>query len=498
MIFRSHKVAPRPDLPKAANGPPGPTADSAAAVAGPLDSLAAHRQLENLYEIGKLFATFENVEQTFDPALALVAGSLPLRSAILIETHDGHSRMIVWPSRGRDVEAMRAVKDRAESAYRYFVGTAAPEPLDFTEETGATELPQQAEDDGALVESFIVIPLVVAHRPPFGALQLEGARPLGKADLMFADAIASQLAIAIDRDRAWRRDITRRVHEGRTHAEAKEAIAEHERSVAQSLREKYEALAGENGRLYQQAQQAVRVRERILAIVSHDLKNPLGAILITTDALVKKQASEPPPPGLGRSVAIIQRSAERMLRLIEDLVDFASIEGGRLAIKRQPNDPSSIIHEALESFESVAQEKRQRLTTGVDPHLPMVYCDRDRILQVLSNLIGNAIKASPEGGHITVRVEPRERDLLFVVADNGPGIGDEDLKHLFEPYFRSGDVSYKGTGLGLAIAKGIVGAHGGRIWPESELGHGATFYFTVPTANAAVIRAGERRSTHAT
>jgi signal transduction histidine kinase len=121
----------------------------------------------------------------------------------------------------------------------------------------------------------------------------------------------------------------------------------------------------------------------------------------------------------------------------------------------------------------------------VAPDLPEVYCDRDRILQVLSNLVWNASKATPEGGVITLRAETREEEVLFVVSDNGPGISEADVPHLFERYWRSGEVHYKGSGLGLAIASGIVGAHGGKIWVESALGRGATFLFTVPVVGAA-------------
>ena len=328
---------------------------------GPIAGLEkAHRRLEDLYEISKLFASFENVEQTFAPALGIVTRTLPLRSAILMETDEGgRSKMNVWPSEGQDSEQMRAVKEHVEAAYAYLVGAASTESLG------------KPDTEGNLAKRFIVIPLVVAHRPPFGALQLEGAQPLDKTDLMFVNAIANQLAIALDRDRAWRRDITRREHaeegrthaeegrtdaeEGRTDAEARGATSERERISAESSSDKYEALAGENARLYEQAQQAVRVREQILAIVSHDLKNPLGTILMTTDALAKRR--EERRRGLPQAVGRIQRAAERMLRLIEDLLDFASIEAGRLAIKRQPQDPGSMIQETLASFEGVAQEK---------------------------------------------------------------------------------------------------------------------------------------------
>jgi signal transduction histidine kinase len=120
----------------------------------------------------------------------------------------------------------------------------------------------------------------------------------------------------------------------------------------------------------------------------------------------------------------------------------------------------------------------------VEPQLPKLDGDRERILQVLSNLVGNATKVITEGGHVTLRVEARGRDLLFAVSDDGPGIGEENVKYLFERYWRGDDPTYKGTGLGLAIAKGIVNAHGGQIWVESQLGHGATFLFTIPAAGA--------------
>ena len=451
----------------------------------------AHRRLEHLYEISKLFASSENIEQPFDPALGIATRTLPLRSAILIETGDGRSRVIVWPSEGRDAEQMRAAKEHVAAAYAYLIGAASTESLDLSEQAGMTALPRQAGTEGNLTKRFIVIPLVVAHRPPFGALQLEAARPLDKADLMFVNAIANQLAITLDRDRAWRRDVERRerAEERRTHAERRGAAAELRRVIAESSRAKSDALAGENARLYEQAQRAVRVREQILAVVSHDLKNPLATILMAADALAKSGAPEERQGELPKAVGRIRRAAERMLRLIEDLLDFASIETGHLAIKRQPQDPGLMIQETLASFENIAQEKRQRLTASVEPNLPKVDCDRDRILQVLFNLVGNATNAAAEGGHVTLRVEARGNDLLFAVSDDGPGISEEDLAHLFERYWRGGEAKYMGTGLGLSIARGIVNAHGGRIWVESEPGRGATFLFTVPAADGPVVSA---------
>jgi signal transduction histidine kinase len=407
-----------------------------------------HRRLEDLYELSQVLATFDTVEKTFDSTLAIAARSLPLRSAVLTETEGSDAKTYGWPSES-----------------------------------------QAAVVAAGLDERFIVLPLVVAQRPPFGALQLEGERPFDQADLIFSNAVATQLAIALARERRWRRDITRREHaeqertvaeERRILADASRVAAEKDRVIAERSSDKYEALASENARLLKEAQQAVRVREQVLAVVSHDLKSPLGAILMTTDALAKKAALPEP-------VARIQRAAKRMLRLIDDLLDFASIEAGHLAIRRRAQSPGQILQETLAGFESIARDAELHLTVEIDPDLPDAHCDRDRILQVLSNLVGNATKATVAGGRLTLKVQARDGELLFSVSDSGPGISAEDAEHLFERYWRGGEVEYKGTGLGLAIARGIVNAHGGRIWVESELGRGATFLFTVPVVDATAL-----------
>ena len=403
-----------------------------------------------------------------------------------MEIEDGRSRMIVWSSEDQGPEQRRVAREHLESASAYLLGPMAKASVDVSAQAGTTALPRHARTEATPAHRFIVIPLVVAGHLPFGALQLEGARAFDRKDLRFVNAVANQLAIALDRDRARRRDITRRerAEDGKTHAEARGVAATRERIVAEDSSTKYEALASENAALYERAQRAVRAREQVLAIVSHDLRNPLSTILLATQVLAK--ASEPTGQGeaQARSIARIQRSAERMLRLIDDLLDFASIEAGRLAIRRQPQDPGSLVHETLASFEGAAREARLRLTANVGPDLPKVHCDRDRILQVLSNLVGNATKVSAAGGRITLRVEARGPDVLFSVSDEGPGISTEDAERVFERYWRSADAPHQGTGLGLAISRRIVDAHGGRIWVESELGRGATFHFTIPSAGA--------------
>lgn len=453
----------------------------------PLSTMAglakANGRLEGLYEISTLFANFTNVEETFAPVLVIATQTMPLRSAVLIETRDKVAHMFVWGSSGQSAEHMRTVKDHVQSAHRYLVGapgTAAPEPIEQTEM--APPMSGPTDDDEALAHRLIVVPLVVANRPTFGALQVEGAGPFDRADLMFVNSVANQLAIALDRHRAWREDIARRqdAEEGKAKAEIRGAESERHRMDAEASSHQYEALAAENARLCEEARQAVRVREQILAIVSHDLRNPLSTILMTAGILAKR-GSEP------EAVARIRRAADRMLRLIDDLLDFASIELGSLAIRRQPENAGVIILETAAAFEGFLGAKGLELKTDIAPLLPPVSCDRDRVLQVLSNLVGNATKATPAGGHIGLAVSARGSDFLFAVSDDGPGISAGDVKHLFERYWRSGQAEYRGTGLGLAISRGIVAAHGGRLWVETTLGHGATFFFTIPRARETAL-----------
>jgi signal transduction histidine kinase len=237
------------------------------------------------------------------------------------------------------------------------------------------------------------------------------------------------------------------------------------------------SLAIDNARLYFESQQAVQAREEVLAIVSHDLRNPLNAVMLAASLL---QTSEGVAPDDREQLEIIDLSAKRMQRLIEDLLDVTRLEGGkRLPIKRAPVDVESLLGETYELFKSQAVTSSITLQFHVDV-VPAVYADRHRILQVLSNLIGNAMKFTPAGGMITYRAESRDSNVLITVADNGPGIPKGNLGDIFNPYWQAKRTARLGAGLGLPIAKGIVESHGGQIWVESEQEKGTKFFFTLP------------------
>ena len=449
-------------------------------LSGSADSIGhANGRLACLYEISRLFATFTNVEKTFAPVLEIASGTLPLRSAVLVEARERDAHMFVWASAGQTAEHMRAVTAHVQRAHRYLVGAPSAGPDQVFAQTDMPPLAAPPGADPATPHRLIVLPLVVANRLPFGAFQIEGAGTLDETDLMFVNSVANQLAVALDRDHAWREEIARReqAEDGLAESEIRELDTDRHRLDAEAASGQFQALAAENARLCEEARQAVRVREQILAIVSHDLRNPLSTILMTAGSLAKKGV-------MPEAVARIRRAADRMLRLIEDLLDFASLEVGIMAIKVRPEDAGAIICETAAGFEAALKARGLELTTEVEPLLPPASCDRDRVLQVLSNLVGNASKATPPGGHIALGVAARGSELAFWVSDDGPGISEDDVTHLFERYWRSGQAEYRGTGLGLAISRGLVVAHGGRLWVETELGQGATFFFTNPSVAA--------------
>ena len=240
------------------------------------------------------------------------------------------------------------------------------------------------------------------------------------------------------------------------------------------------SLAIDNARLYFESQQAVHAREEVLAIVSHDLRNPLNAVMLAASLL---QTSEKIAPDDSEQLEIIDISAKRMQRLIEDLLDVTRLEGGKqLPIDPAPLDVQSLFEETYELFKSQAVRGSITLRCNAPKDVPPVYADRHRVLQVLSNLIGNAMKFTPPGGMITCRAESEDGKVLITVADSGPGIPHENLGDIFNPYWQAKRTARLGAGLGLPIAKGIVESHGGKIWVESETGTGTKFFFTLPVA----------------
>ena len=257
---------------------------------------------------------------------------------------------------------------------------------------------------------------------------------------------------------------------------------EHDLAVGEELARRC-ALAVYTAELYRSAQEGQQARDEALAVVSHDLKGPLANILMASQNLEKMLGRLAPGPegdGPRSSNRVVTRCAARMARLVDDLQDFASIETGHFSVVRAPHAPASIAREATESFQPMAEDNGVQLTSSFAQGSLAIGCDRDRILQVLSNLLSNAIHASPRGETVTVSVSEADDHALFSVEDAGPGIPPDELASIFDRYRRGRSSQYKGAGLGLAIARKIVELHGGRIWAESTLGHGSVFRFRLP------------------
>jgi signal transduction histidine kinase len=232
-----------------------------------------------------------------------------------------------------------------------------------------------------------------------------------------------------------------------------------------------------------EAEAKIAAREEILAIVSHDLGNPITAAMAGTASL-QRWARKLGDEKVQRQSDVVQRALERMGKLVTDLLDVSRIERDRLFIDKQRHELVDIVKQAMDVLLPIAAAKSQKLTCSL-PEAPItVFCDRDRIYQVLSNLLGNAIKFAPEGSKIALALAQRAGEVELSVSDCGPGIGPGDLAHIFDRYWQAAVQKRQGLGLGLAIARGIVQAHGGRIWVESRLGSGCTFFFTLPIAPA--------------
>ncbi len=221
----------------------------------------------------------------------------------------------------------------------------------------------------------------------------------------------------------------------------------------------------------------------MLAVVSHDLRNPLATIAMALSRL--GDGAEVPERRRTECLKLANASIEWMQRMIQDLLDAASIDAGRLSIDQRESDLVVLLVLAASMFEDRCEELGITLTTELPEHLPHVDIDADRILQLVGNLMSNAVKFAPSGSRITLSVVDRGRDIVVAVRDEGPGIPAEHVPHLFDRFWHARrSARAQGTGLGLCIAKGIAEAHHGRLWVETIEGLGSTFLFSLPYAKS--------------
>lgn len=285
---------------------------------------------------------------------------------------------------------------------------------------------------------FLVAPLV-AEDEALGALVLLNSsgsgRHFGESDVMRARTLGDLVSLALRRVRLMERE-----REARQKAEA-----------------------------------AVRVRDETLGIVSHDLRNPLTKISLSAELLADSPVEEH-----GELIATIHAASKQAQRLIQDLLDVARVEAGHFSVRKALFDTNELVREVCGSNEPLAQQHAIRIVSIAAVELPELCADRDRLIQVFGNLIGNAIKFSPAGGVIEIDAQLVGNDVAFSVSDSGPGIPESDVPNLFRAYWQAKKTAHMGAGLGLAIVRGIVEAHGGRVWAANAHGGGAVFTFTVP------------------
>jgi signal transduction histidine kinase/PAS domain-containing protein len=268
-----------------------------------------------------------------------------------------------------------------------------------------------------------------------------------------------------------------------TMAESRRKFANEDLPLAQEIADRA-AVAIESASLYRAARTAIGARDNLLAVVSHDLRNYLSTIRVSLGLLSKLDLTSQKEKSAGQLKAIAG-SVTRMEQLIGSLRDATMMETGQFAVEAKSEDVGKLVDEAARMLEPQAEARSVKLTVKLNGGLPPIQCDRERILQVLANLIGNAVRFTPAGGEIRVTARSVGDAVRLSIADTGCGIPERDLPHIFDRYWKGRLGASGSTGLGLFIAKGIIEAHGGRIGVESKIGAGSTFAFTLPVATAA-------------
>ncbi len=307
----------------------------------------------------------------------------------------------------------------------------------------------------------------------------DASRDLGRADV--GRSGAERQAEGDERLRVEREASDEAIDAERFRTDAATAMGRtHHQASAQSSAD----LLSQEQESHRKTRTDLTTREEFLAIVSHDLRNPLNHISMAAQELSEGLCD---PSEVKEIAASIKRSAGEMLRLIKDLLDIERIAIGKLVLRYEKHDVCEIIKEVVGDFKGDAAAKEITLTAKTEGGCNEVLCDRSRVQQVLSNLIGNAIKFTPAKGHISVsctRTGPEGRDVQVSVSDTGAGIATEKIESIFQRFSQINSQDRRGIGLGLYIAKMMVEEHPGRIWVDSTVGEGSTFHFTLPVRSA--------------
>lgn len=402
---------------------------------------------------------------------------------LTIETVTGMARAAA--DAGEDVSQVARLRELLE-VNRLIAGTTDPEqvvPLVVEKTaalTGASECLLLLTDGGERAKVAAAIGLAAAHSAGFSTL-LDENIDAALRQLLASRADDQMLAVpvvaggVVDGVLAahWRSP-----RRPRPDDEFLLSAMADQTAIALAHAVSYQRLYRSERDARQTAEHAVRTRDEFLAMVSHDLRNPLGTISMSS-SMLSRQLSRQDLESAQRQAERIQRSVDQMLRLVDDLLDVAKMAAGTFSIERLPHDAVVLAREGLDPFVLAARERSLELRIDLPPQPVPVACDRQRVLQVLSNLLGNALKFTPASGTVGLRLERRSGEAVFSVTDTGPGIPEEELRHVFDRFWRANRRDQGGAGLGLFIARSLVEAHGGRIWAESVAGAGSVFCFAL-------------------
>lgn len=346
---------------------------------------------------------------------------------------------------------------------------SSPERLQTDESLRA----ERERADGALAENMLAVDEIADAVIIRARLRADGVLAAARAKTDRTSAVATPPALVRERGKE-----DRVLQQERATADEilKEERAEHVTLLTTEREETDKDLVRERDR----ADDALATRDEFLGIVSHDLRTLLSQVMGYAGLISMEVAAKQFGAQVLSNADRIQRSGTRMNRLIGDLVDVASIHAGTLTVMRQEEDPARAVSEAVDTFQAQAVARGISVSFEASLEPITVMFDPARILQVLTNLLSNALKFTPSKGRIVARVERVANELQFSVSDTGIGIPADKLEAIFERYLQINSNDRRGVGLGLYISKCIIQGHGGRIWAESKVGKGSTFSFTLP------------------
>jgi PAS domain S-box-containing protein len=414
-------------------------------------AMELRRQAEELrrnYELLRRITQSINLDDTLDSIVKNVPGLLRLDGCVIFRLEE------------REISAVRATESIEKyhgplrfSLDRLVATREAVEKRRTVVVNDALTYPNIAMDvvQRLNIRAMIILPLV-ARGKTLGVMWLvdtSGPRKFSDVDIQRSNMLSDQVAVAIDNAMLFRQ------------------LSEANRQLEDS---------------YDRLKNLDTMKMEFFTLLSHELRTPLTTIKGYADLLqdgVLGTLNEEQRDKLAR----ISAGVDRLTRIVDNLSDLSSIASKKYIVDIIPVSLIDLINEVVKGMAFLAESKDIDITTDIPLNLPIVYVDRARIMQVVLNILNNAIKYTPSGGHVTIKARDEGDHVTVSVHDTGIGIPRRDLENIFSGFYHSGyklSYEYKGAGLGLALSKGIIESHGGRIWAESEVGKGSTFYFTLP------------------